>query len=56
LTEGRSEEGGLEELVEFLLSRSSKTAIRRSKESTNAETAACASADNVSQRGWGSGD
>src|SRR4051794_27242356 len=51
LTEGGSEEGGLEELVEFLLSRSSNSAIRRSKVSANAETAACASADRVSQRG-----
>ena len=51
MTEGGSEEGGLEELVEFLLSRSSNSAIRRSKVSANAETAAWASADRVSQRG-----
>jgi hypothetical protein len=51
LTEGGSEEGGLEELVEFLPSRSSNRAIRRSKDSANAETAACASADMVSQMG-----
>ena len=54
LTEGGSEEGGLEELVEFLPSRSSNRAIRRSKDSANAETAACASADKVSHGGWGS--
>ena len=41
-TEGGSDEGGLEELVEFLLSRSSRSVIRRSKECTNANTAACA--------------
>ena len=33
MTEGGSEEGGLEELVEFLPSRSSRSAIRRSKDS-----------------------
>jgi hypothetical protein len=45
----------LEELVEFVLSRPSKSAIRRSKEPTNAETAACASDDRVSQIACGSG-
>src|SRR5512143_3719422 len=35
LTEGGSEDGGLEELVEFLLSRSSKSAIRCSKDCTS---------------------
>src|SRR3954447_7505353 len=42
LTEGGSEEGGLEELVEFLLSLSSRSAIRRSKDWTSTDTAACA--------------
>ncbi len=42
LTEGGSEEGGLEELVEFLLTRSSKVAFRCSSERTSARTAACA--------------
>ena len=51
MSEGGSEEGGLEELVEFLPRRSSRRAIHRSKDSANAETAACASADNVSRRG-----
>jgi hypothetical protein len=55
LTEGGSEEGGLEELVEFLLTRSSNSAMRCSKDWTNAETLACASGDNVSQRCCGSG-
>jgi hypothetical protein len=55
LTEGGSDDGGLEELVEFVLSRSSKSAIRRSKESTSAEMAACASDDSVSQIACGRG-
>ena len=45
MTEGGSEEGGLEELVEFLLSRSSRSAIRRSKDCTSTDTAACASGE-----------
>lgn len=49
LTEGGSVEGGLEELVEFLPSRSSRSAILCSRHRINAETAACASADRVSQ-------
>jgi len=40
---------------QFLLRRSSSSAIRRSKVSANAETAAWASADRVSQRDRGSG-
>jgi hypothetical protein len=45
----------LEELVEFLPIRSSSSAIRRSKDWTNAETAACASGVSVSQMICGSG-
>ena len=44
-------EGGLEEFVEFLPRRCSNSAIRRWKELTKAETAACASAGNPSQSG-----
>jgi hypothetical protein len=55
LTEGGSEEGGLEELVEFLLSRSSRSAIRTSKDCTSPETAVCASGESVSQMVCGSG-
>ena len=51
MTEGGSEEGGLEELVELVPSRSSNSAIRRSKASAIAETAAWASADKVSHTG-----
>jgi len=40
LTEGGSDDGGLEELVEYLPSRSSRSAIRRSKDWTRAVTAA----------------
>jgi hypothetical protein len=43
LAEGRSEEGGFEELVEFLLNRSFSSAILRSKDCTS--TAARASGD-----------
>src|SRR5512135_958800 len=50
-----SEDGGLEELVELVLSRSSRSAIRRSKDCTSAATAACASGKRVSQMGCGSG-
>lgn len=42
-------------MVEFLLSFSSRSAIRRSRESTSAETAACASGESVSQRSGESG-
>src|SRR3954451_7470596 len=49
LTEGGSEEGGLEELVEFLLSFSSRSAIRFSRERITAETATCASGESVDQ-------
>ena len=49
LTEGGSVEGGLEELVEFLPSRSSRSAILCSRHWTSAETAAWTSADKVSQ-------
>ena len=53
MTEGGSEEGGLEELVEFLLSRSSRSAIRRSKDCTSTDTAACASGDEcIPERLW----
>jgi len=55
LTEGGSEEGGLDELVEFLPIRSSRSAIRRSKDWTSTDTAARASDESVSQIGWGSG-
>jgi hypothetical protein len=48
LERGGSEEGGLEELVEYLLSRSSRSAIRRSKDWTSTDTAACASGERVS--------
>lgn len=40
LTDGGSDDGGLDELVEFLPSRSSRAAIRRSKDWTRAATAA----------------
>ncbi len=43
MTEGGSDDGGLEELVEFLLSRSLRSAIRCSEEAIAAEAAACAS-------------
>ena len=55
MTEGGSEEGGLEELVESLPIRSSRSAIRRSKDWTSTDTAACASGESVSQIDWGSG-
>src|SRR3954462_7727126 len=55
LTEGGAEEGGLEELVEFLPSCSSRSAIRSSKVWTKPETAACTSGESVSQRVCGSG-
>ena len=55
MSEGGSDEGGLEELVEFLLSRSSRSAIRCSKEAIAAETAACASGERVDQMCGGSG-
>ena len=50
MTEGGSEDGGLEELVEFLLAFSSKVAIRCSSTPTKASTAACAAGGMVSQR------
>jgi hypothetical protein len=46
----------LEELVEFLPSRSSKSAIRCSRQAIAAETAACASGERVDQMCGGSGD
>jgi len=55
LTEGGSEEGGFDELVEFLPIRSSRSAIRRSKDWTSTDTAACASGESVSQIDRGSG-
>jgi hypothetical protein len=55
LTEGGSDDGGLEELVESLPSRSSRSAIRRSKDWTRAVTAAWASGESVSQMSCGSG-
>src|SRR3954467_805768 len=55
LTEGGSVEGGLEEVGEFFLIRSSRGAIRRSKDCTSAETAACASGESVTQRSCESG-
>jgi hypothetical protein len=55
LTEGGSDEGGLEELVEFLPSRSSRSAIRPSKDWASAETAAWAAGESVSQMIGGSG-
>src|SRR3954453_21956826 len=55
LTEGGSEEGGLDELVEFLLSFSSRSAIRCSRERITAETATCASGESVDQMWCGSG-
>ena len=55
MTEGGSEEGGFDELVEFLPIRSSRSAIRRSKDWTSTDTAACASGERVSQIDWGSG-
>jgi len=55
LTEGGSDEGGWEELVEFLPRRSSRSAIRFSRECTSPETAACASGESVSQRVCGIG-
>ena len=55
MTEGGSEDGGLEELVEFLLSRSSSSAIRCSKLSNRARRAAWASGGTVCQSGSGMG-
>src|SRR5688500_13616397 len=55
LTEGGSEEGGLEELVEFLLSLSSRSATRRSNERITAETAAWAPGESVDQMCCGRG-
>jgi hypothetical protein len=55
LTEGGSDEGGLEELVELVLSRSFNSAIRRSKDRTSGVTAAWASGESVSQMAGGSG-
>ncbi len=49
LTEGGSDDGGLDELAEFLRSRSSKSAIRCSKACTSAVTAARASSARVLQ-------
>lgn len=42
LAEGGSEDGGLEELDEFWLSRASSSATRASSVATRANTAACA--------------
>ena len=55
MTDGGSEEGGLEELVEFLLTRSSRSAIRCSSERITAETAAWASGGSVDQMCCGRG-
>src|SRR4051794_19669009 len=55
LTEGGSDEGGLEELVESLLTRSSNSAMRRSRVVSNARMAAWASGGTVSQSGSGIG-
>ena len=55
LSEGGSEEGGLEELVAFLPSLSSRSATRRSKNGTSAHIAAFASGESVSRMGCGSG-
>lgn len=54
-TDGASEDGGFDELVELVLSRSSRAAIRCSKEVTSADTAACASGERVPQISSGSG-
>ena len=54
LTEGGSDEGGLEELTEFLPTRSSNSAIRRSNDNTSAATAVCASGKSESQMICGS--
>jgi hypothetical protein len=56
LTEGGSDEGGPEESVEFLPSRSSRSAIRRSKAAITAETDARASGERVDRMCGGSGD
>ena len=48
-TEGGSDEGGLEELVEFLLTRSSSVGDPPLQGAHQGETAACASAGIVSQ-------
>ena len=53
MTEGGSEEGGLEELVEFLLTRSSRSAIRRSRISKRVRRAAWASGGTVLHNGSG---
>jgi hypothetical protein len=57
-TAGGSVEGGQEELVEFWLSRASRSAIRCSSEAMKARTAAWASGGTVIQsdsgiEGWG---
>jgi hypothetical protein len=54
-TAGWSVEGGLEELVEFRLSRTSKSVIRFSKETMTARMAVWASAGTVSQSDSGIG-
>src|SRR3954471_10545437 len=55
LTEGGSDEGGLEELVEFLLTRSSRAAIRRGRVLRSAPMATWASGGTVSPSGTGIG-
>src|SRR5258707_1211283 len=52
---GGGEEGGWEEWVDFCRSRSSRSAIRLSKDCTSPEIAACASGESVSQRVCGIG-
>jgi hypothetical protein len=49
LTAGGSDQGGFEELVEFWLSRASRSAIRCSKETMSAKMAAWASGGTVFQ-------
>jgi hypothetical protein len=54
-TEGGSDDGGLEELVELVLSRRSNSAIRRSKASNRARTASWASGGTDCHSGSGIG-
>ena len=49
LTSGGSDEGGMDELVEFRLSLASNSAIRFSKAAITARMAACASGGTVFQ-------
>ena len=55
MTEGGSDDGGLEELVESLLTRSSRSAMRRSRAVSTARMAAWASGGTVTQSGSGIG-